>query len=76
MAWSPVPLKVTVPCPGVNVPPLFVQLPDTLKAPLGAVSVPLERITLVTSTSPLEPVNVPPEMVSPPLKVWVAVPAK
>ena len=30
IAWAPVPLKVTVPVPGVNVPPLFVQLPAIL----------------------------------------------
>ena len=27
IAWGPVPLKVTRPVPGVNVPPLLVQLP-------------------------------------------------
>src|SRR2546429_48604 len=30
MLWAPVPLKVTVPLPAVNVPPFLVQLPFTL----------------------------------------------
>ena len=30
ITWASVPLKVTVPVPGVNVPPLLVQLPATL----------------------------------------------
>ena len=30
IAWAPEPLKVTVPVPGVNVPPLLVQLPAIL----------------------------------------------
>ena len=34
IAWAPVPLKVTRPVPGVNVPPLLVQLPATFILPL------------------------------------------
>ena len=74
--WAAAPSKVTVLAPGVNVPPALLQLPETVKAPDGAVSVPLLRVTLpLTSTSPVEPVKVPPETVSPPLKVCVAVEA-
>ena len=40
IAWAPVPLKVTVPVPGVNVPPLLVQLP----AILILEAVPAERL--------------------------------
>ena len=66
--------NVTVLLPGVNVPPLFAQLPETVKVPEGAVRVPLERVkTPFTSTSPEDPVNVPPDTVRPPLKVCVAV---
>ena len=51
-------VKVTVLAPGVNVPPVFDQFPDTLNVPDGAVSVP-DNITLVVVTVPDDPVNVP-----------------
>ena len=42
------------------------QLPETVNAPAGAVSVPDVMLTLAASTSPAWPVNVPPETVRPP----------
>lgn len=70
-----VPSKVTVPVPPVKVPPLLVQFPETVNEPVGAISVPLLNVILVASTMPVDPVNVPTEMVNPPLKVCVAVEA-
>ena len=47
MACAPVPSKVTVPLvPGVNVPPLFDQLPLTSRALVPALSVPAVSVTL------------------------------
>lgn len=67
-----VPSKVTVFEPGVKVPPVWAQFPDTVKAPLGAVRVPEDKVTApFTSTVPVEPVKVAPETVTPPLKVLV-----
>ena len=70
------PLKVTVPVPGLNAPPVLVQLPDTLNAPMGAFRVPEDKVTFVTFTSPVEPVNIPPDIVRPPLKLLVLVEAR
>ena len=73
------PLKVTalVSAPGVNVPPLFAQLPDTLNVPEGAVNVPELNVSLVVKTLPVEPVNVPPLIFKPlPLNVCVPVLAR
>ena len=65
--------KVTVLLPAVNVPPDFVQLPDTVNVLDGAVSVPLESVSApFTSNAPPAPVYIPPLMVRPPLKVEVA----
>ena len=54
-----------------NEPPLFVQSPETKKEPEldGAVNEPLDKITVVASTVPLEDVNVPPDMARTPVKV-------
>ena len=71
----PLPLKVTVFVPGVNVPPVWDQLPETSNVPDGAVKVPKDKVMLVVATVPVEPVKVPPLTVKPPLKVWVAVEA-
>jgi hypothetical protein len=69
--------KVTVFEPGVKIPPECAQLPDIVKLPEGAVSVPEDKIkSPFTSTAPVEPVKMPPEIVKPPLKVWVAVEAE
>ena len=54
-------VKVTVFDPGVNVPPVFDQFPETLNVPDSAVNVPLLNVTSVTETVAAEPVNVPPE---------------
>ena len=62
--------------PGVKVPPLCAQLPDTSNVPDGAVNVPDDKVKLVVTTLPLDPVNVPPLIVKPPLKVCVAVDAE
>ena len=73
------PSKVTVPELELNVGvPLTAQLPDTSNVPLalGAVKVPEDSVTLVVVTVPDDPVNVPPETVNPPFKVWVPVDAK
>ena len=71
----PLPLNVTVFVPGVKVPPVWDQLPETSNVPEGAVKVPKDKVMLVVATVPVEPVNVPPLTVKPPLKVWVAVEA-
>ncbi len=60
-------------------PPDLVQLPDTVKAPEGAVKLPEERVTLpFTSRAWEPPVKVPPFMVKAPvvmaLAPWVRVP--
>src|SRR5439155_14391152 len=70
-------VNVTVPIPGLNVPPVFNQFPPTLKAPLllGAVNVPLESVTFAVFTAPLLPVNVPPATVRPPVRSCVPLPA-
>ena len=60
----------------MNVPPVWSQLPETVKVPdePGAVRVPEEITTFVVLTKLLEaPVNVPPAIVNPPLKVCRAV---
>src|SRR5262245_23137785 len=64
-------VKLTVPVPGVKVPPALDQLPETLNAPeeFGAVKVPLAKVTLVVLTVPPAPVRVPPLIVRPPLKL-------
>ena len=72
----PLPLNVTVFVPGVKVPPVWDQLPETSNAPEGAVKVPEDKVMLVVATVPVEPVNVPPLTVKPPLKVCVAVEAE
>ena len=60
--------------PGVNVPPVLLQLPATVNVPDGAVRVPLERVTSPsTSIAPELPVSVPPDTVSPPVNVCVCV---
>ena len=69
-------VKVTVFEPGVNVPPDFAQLPETLNVPEGAVKTPLLKVTSVVVTAPPAPVKVPPEIVKPPLNVCVAAPAR
>ena len=71
----PLPLKVTVLVPGVNVPPVWDQLPETSNVPEGAVKVPKDKVMLVVATVPVDPVKVPPLTVKPPLKVCVAVEA-
>ena len=68
-------MNVMVLLPGVNVPPLTDQLPDTSKAPVGAVNVPEDKLTLVALIAPVDPVNVPPFTVNPPLKFCVFVDA-
>jgi hypothetical protein len=68
-------VNVTVLVPGVNVPPLCDQLPDTLNVPDGAVSVPEDNVSVVVVTPPVDPVNVPPLIVNPPLNVCVALDA-
>src|SRR5262245_38064124 len=62
-----VPLNVTVfPRPGLKVPDVFDQLPSMVNEPDGALSVPpLNETTPLTTTAPLEPVNVPPETFNP-----------
>src|SRR5262245_7555278 len=45
MAWAVLPLRVTVPLPGVNVPPLQVKFPATFKF-VDALNVPPDRTTL------------------------------
>ena len=62
----PLLLNVTVLVPGVNVPPLTDQLPDTLNVPELAVNVPEDIVTFPVFTTPLEPVNAPPLIVKPP----------
>ncbi len=77
MLWPAPPSKVTVFELGVNVPPVLAQLPDIVKLPEGAVKVPLDKVNApLTSAPPVEPVKIPPEMVKPPLRIWVAVEAK
>ena len=71
----PLSLNVTVLVPGVKVPPVCDQLPETSNVPDGAVKVPKDKVMLVVATVPVEPVKVPPLTVNPPLKVWVAVEA-
>ena len=70
--------KVTVPELASKVPLVLDQLPLTVKSPKeGAVSVPDEIVTFpFTSRVVLPPENVPPEIVSPPSKVWVASPVR
>ena len=63
------PVNTTVPLLVLNVPPVLVQLPETLNVVEGAVSTPEDKLTLVTVTIPVEPVNVPPATVKPPLSV-------
>ena len=77
IVWADVPLKVTVPLLAAKVAPLLVQLPETFNCPDDddAVKVPLFKVSVVVLTIPLEPVKVPPEMVRPPLSVWVLVEA-
>jgi len=70
---SAAPLKVTVPELWVKLAPLLIQLPDTVKLPVGAVILPLPKVRFVTVRLPVLPVKLPPEMVSPPLKVCAAV---
>ena len=65
----PLPLNVTVLLPGANVPPVTDQLPDTFNAPDGAVNTPEESVTFVAVILPVDPLNVPPLMVSPLLNV-------
>ena len=72
----PEPVKVTVFVPGVNVPPVLDQLPETLKAPDGAVSIPELSIILLVAIVQVDPVNVPPDIVRPPLSVCIAVEAR
>src|SRR5262245_14545265 len=70
--WS----NVTVFEPVAKVPPDLLQLPSTVKLPLGAVSVPELSETLpFTSTAPLPPVNVPPATEKLPLTVIALFPA-
>ena len=69
-----VPSKFTVPELLVKVPALA-QLPETFNVLVGAVNVPDEILTLVVLTVPPAPVNIPPLMVRPPLKFWVALDA-
>lgn len=69
---APAPSKVIEPVPGLKVPPEFVQFPETSIVVEGELSVPLLRITLVTSIVPVAPVTVPPETCKPPLRVCVA----
>ena len=69
-------VNATVFAPGVNVPPDLDQFPETEKTPDGAINVPEFKAILVVVTAPVEPVNVPPAIVKPPLKVWVAVEAR
>jgi len=73
-----VPSKITVLLPAVNVgEPEMVKSADTVNVPDGAVKVPLDRVSvLLTSTAPVEPVKIPPEIVRPPLKVCVPVEAE
>ena len=63
------PSNVTVPELELNVPPILDQLPLTVNVPVeGAVNVPLERVMVPpTSMFPVEPINVPPDMVRAPL---------
>ena len=70
-----IPAKVTVPVPGVKVPPVLLQPPPTLKFPEGAVSVPPVWVTPVpvTEMALVLPVKVPELMVSPPLRASVVV---
>ena len=66
-----VPSKVTVPLFGSKEAPVFrLQSPVTVNDPgaAGAVSVPLLIVTAVAFTAPVEPVNVQPLIVRPPLK--------
>src|SRR5207248_4721056 len=49
-------VKVTVLLPGVKVPPVLDQLPETLKAPDGATNIPVpETLTPLLLTGPVEP---------------------
>jgi len=72
----PAEVNVTVFAPGVKVPPVFAQLPETLNVPDGAVSVPLLSVISAVATVPVDPVNVPPEIVRPPLNDWATVEAR
>ena len=65
-------VNVTVLPPGVKVPPVLDQLPDTLKVLDGAVSVPLEIFTSVAVIVPVDPVKVPPEIIRAPVPVVTA----
>ena len=60
IAWGPVPLNVTVPVPGVNVPPLFVQLPPNVMLELLANIVPAEIVKLLLMVTLLVIESVPP----------------
>src|SRR5438105_4818984 len=64
------PFNITVPPSALNVPPVIDQLPETLKCPdvLGAVSVPVDKVTSVVVTVPVAPVKVPPLTTNPPFK--------
>jgi len=77
IAWSAVvESKVTVPEPGVNVPPLLVQSPPTVNVPVGAVNVPADSVTApLISRLAVPPVNVPPDMANDPEHVIVDAPA-
>ena len=58
-------VKVIVLLPGVKVPPVLDQLPETVKAPDGATNVPVpETLTSLLLTGPVEPLNAPLETVS------------
>ena len=69
------PLKLTVPLLLPNVPPVCDQVPDTFKVVDGAVKVPVDKMILVAVTVPVDPLNVPPLTVKPPLKLCVALEA-
>ena len=77
----PVPSNVRA-CPPValvKVAPLEIaKLPETFKVEVAWVKVPDDKVKApLTSTAPEAPeVNVPPEIVIPPLKVWVPVEAE
>lgn len=78
--WVEVLVKVTVlvPVPAVKVPLTVDQFPETLKAPEGAIKVPVPpagNVTVDVFTFPDEPVNVPAETVNPPLNACVPAPA-
>lgn len=61
--WAPDPLKVTVPAPGVNVPPLLVKSPATLVFVPAASVVPEFKRMLPDAERLVGPVKVPVEIV-------------